>query len=432
VRDWQNNEEMFSPPDARITFFAQTNYRDAKRRFGIRQADRRAHMYIVGKTGSGKSTLLETMIHQDLLGGQGLALLGPHGDLVEKVLARIPEERKADLIYFNVPDRTDPLGFNPLERVPGAQRALAASHLLEAFKKLWSEFWGPRTEHILRNALLALLDQPQATLADVLRLLDEPAYRKRVVEQVANTHVRRFWLKEYESYSVRLRSESIAPIQNKVGAFLANPLLQQILIQPKSAFDMRQVMDIRFRLFDDGLEFRYEFPEQNGLKNFVVSDEKTEFNLTGDHKAFWIPGDYDTNEYAYSTTKLSEVDATRGEKSREIAVRSFIAANAVQTPLMMKRADGLYINIHEAALVNYPAMDLTINKQTFALSSQLVSDAFGNKVYLQAPCHTSWRTIVVSDRAADILASKLILNLNEPSRIGDVSWIRPQKFVGIC
>jgi len=178
-----------------------------------------------------------------LQGGQGLALLDPHGDLVEKILARIPKERKADFIYFNVPDRIDLLGFNPLERVPGPQRALAASHLLEAFKKLWSEFWGPRTEHILRNALLALLDQPQATLADVLRLLDEPAYRKRVAEQVANAHVRRFWLKEYESYSVRLRSESIAPIQNKVGAFLANPLLQQILIQPRSAFDVRRVMD---------------------------------------------------------------------------------------------------------------------------------------------------------------------------------------------
>ena len=234
---------MLSRLDTRVTFFGQTNYRNAKRQFGIRQADRRAHMYIVGKTGTGKSTLLETMIRQDLQTGQGLALLDPHGDLVERVLVRIPEERKADLIYFNVPDRTNPLGFNPLERVPGPQRALAASHLLEAFKKLWSEFWGPRTEHILRNALLALLDQPQATLADVLRLLDEAAYRKRVAEQVANAHIRHFWLKEYESYSVRLRSESIAPIQNKVGAFLANPFLQQILIQPRSAFDVRQVMD---------------------------------------------------------------------------------------------------------------------------------------------------------------------------------------------
>ena len=190
-------------------------------------------------------------------------------------------------------------------------------------------------------------------------------------------------------------------------------------------------MIIRFRLFDDGLGFRYEFPEQNGLKYFVVSDEKTEFNLTGDHKTFWIPGDYDTNEYAYSTTKLSEVDAMRGEKSKEIAFRWIIEPNAVQTPLMMKTSDGLYVNIHEAALINYPAMNLIINKQKFALSSHLVPDAFGNKAYMQAPCKTPWRTIVVSDRAADILASRLILNLNEPTRIRDVSWIRPQKYVGI-
>ena len=234
---------MLSQSDTQVTYFAKTNYRDAQRRFGIRQADRLAHMYLLGKTGTGKSTLLETMIRQDLSAGQGLALLDPHGDLVEKILVRMPEERTADLIYFNVPDRAIPLGFNPLERVPRSQRALAASQLLEVFKKLWSEFWGPRTEHILRNALLALLDQPEATLADVLRLLDEPAYRKRVTEQVTNMYVRRFWLKEYESYSVRLRSESIAPIQNKVGAFLAHPLLQQILIQPKSAFDVHRVME---------------------------------------------------------------------------------------------------------------------------------------------------------------------------------------------
>lgn len=190
-------------------------------------------------------------------------------------------------------------------------------------------------------------------------------------------------------------------------------------------------MIIRFRLFNDGLGFRYEIPEQSELKNFILSDEKTEFNLTGDHKTFWIPGDYDTNEYVYSTTKLSEIDATRGKAAQEIAVRSVIAANAVQTPLMMKTSDAIYINIHEAALVNYPAMNLMVNKATFSLSSHLVPDAVGNKAYLQAPAKTPWRTIVVSDKAADILASKLILNLNEPSKILDVSWIKPQKYVGI-
>lgn len=198
----------------------------------------------------------------------------------------------------------------------------------------------------------------------------------------------------------------------------------------QAAFKNRRIL-IRFRLFDDGLGFRYEFPEQNDLKYFIVSDEKTEFNLTGDHKTFWIPGDYDTNEYAYSTTKLSEVDATRGQYAREISTRVIIAANAVQTPLMMKTADGLYISIHEAALVNYPAMHLMVDKKTFGLSAHLAPDAVGNKAYLQAPCTIPWRTVVVSDKAADILASKLILNLNEPSGIRDISFIKPHKYVGI-
>ena len=153
------------------------------------------------------------------------------------------------------------------------------------------------------------------------------------------------------------------------------------------------------------------------MKYFTVSDEKTEFNLTGDHKTFWIPGDYDTNEYSYSTTKLSEIDATRGKAAQEITARWVIGANAVQTPLMMKTSDGLYINIHEAALVNYPAMNLMVNKQTFGLLSHLVPDAVGAKSYMQAPDKTPWRTIVVSDKAATFLASKSFWNLSEPSKI---------------
>ena len=188
---------------------------------------------------------------------------------------------------------------------------------------------------------------------------------------------------------------------------------------------------IRFRLFNDGLGFRYEFPEQKDLAYFTVADEKSEFSLTGDHKTFWIPGDYDTNEYAYSTTKLSEVDSSKGNAAQEITARWVIKGDAVQTPLMMKTSDGLYVNIHEAALVNYPAMNLMIDKKTFRLSSHLVPDAVGNKAYLQAPDKTPWRTIIVSDNAADILNSRIILNLNEPSKTKDVSWIKPQKYVGI-
>jgi hypothetical protein len=225
------------------------------------------------------------------------------------------------------------------------------------------------------------------------------------------------------------KDETWEPVWGEIKQIRNNYKELAVTLQQPSV--KNRVMIVRFRLFDDGLGFRYEFPEQADLKYFIVSDEKTEFNLTGDHKTFWIPGDYDTNEYTYSTTKLSEVNATRGETATEIAVRAVIAPNAVQTPLMMKTADGLYINIHEAALVNYPAMDLMVNKQTFGLSSHLVPDAVGNKAYLQAPEKTPWRTIVVSDKAPDILASKLILNLNEPSKISDASWIKPQKFIGI-
>jgi type IV secretory pathway TraG/TraD family ATPase VirD4 len=226
-----------------LTFIGRTNFRNEQKLFGIRRTDRRAHMYVIGKTGTGKSTLLETLIRQDIRSGEGLLLIDPHGDLVEKVRARIPESRKDDLIYFDVPDSAAPLGFNPLERVPPESRPLAASGILEVFKKLWAEFWGPRSEHILRNALLALLDQPQATLADVLRLFDDRDFRQHVAGRVANPQVRNFWLREYEGYTARFRVEAIAPIQNKVGAFLANPISQRILTRERSSFDLRQVMD---------------------------------------------------------------------------------------------------------------------------------------------------------------------------------------------
>ncbi len=234
---------MSTHQDARVVILGRTNFRNSHRLFGIAQPDRRHHIYIIGKTGTGKSTLLETMIWQDMAAGQGLALFDPHGDLVERVLAAVPERRKPDLIYFNVPDTARPLGFNPLERVAPAKRALAATGMLEVFKKIWSESWGPRLEHILRNGLLALMDQPEATLADLLRLLDDPDFRKRAAERVANAQVRRFWLHEFEGYPSRFRAEAIAPVQNKVGAFLANPILHAILTQPKSFFDMRRVMD---------------------------------------------------------------------------------------------------------------------------------------------------------------------------------------------
>ncbi len=234
---------MAREPDNPIVYFAKTDFRNEEKKFGIKRYDRRAHMYVIGKTGTGKSTLLETMILQDIESGQGLALLDPHGDLVEKIAAKIPERRKDDLIYFNVPDDTRTFAFNPLERVDPQKRSLAAAGLLEAFKKLWSDSWGPRLEHILRNALLALYDQPEATLSDVLKLLENDAFRRNAALRIHNAQVRGFWLREYEAYPSRFRVEAIAPIQNKVGAFLSDTRLHRILVQPRSSFNLRNVMD---------------------------------------------------------------------------------------------------------------------------------------------------------------------------------------------
>ena len=192
------------------------------------------------------------------------------------------------------------------------------------------------------------------------------------------------------------------------------------------------IMQIIFRVFNEGVGFRYVFPKQEKLNHFIIADEMTQFALAGDHTAFWIPGDFDTNEFNYNHTRLSAVDASSGKMSQEIHAKTFFSKDAVQTPLMMKSDDGLYINIHEAALVNYPAMDMLIDKATNTLNSFLVPDAVGNKAYLQAPAKTPWRTIIVSDKATEILAAnKMILNLNDPSKIEDPSWIKPQKMVGV-
>jgi hypothetical protein len=226
-----------------VSVFAKTNFRAQEVPFGIKQADRRSHLYVIGKTGTGKSTLLEALLRQDVQAGRGFALLDPHGDLVEKVREFIPAERLPDLIDFDVPNLQQPLGFNPLETISPAKRSLAAAGLLEVFKKLWPESWGPRLEHILRNALLVLFDQPHATLSDVLRLLADKRFRQQAAGVTSNGQVRDFWLYEYERYPARFQLEAIAPIQNKVGAFLSDPVLQRILTQPKSSFKLRTIMD---------------------------------------------------------------------------------------------------------------------------------------------------------------------------------------------
>lgn len=192
------------------------------------------------------------------------------------------------------------------------------------------------------------------------------------------------------------------------------------------------LLNIRFRLFDDGLGFRYEFPVQKELRHFIIEQEDTEFCLTGDHKAFWIPADYDSNEYPVSTSRLSEVAALKGEVLKEpLAAQAPPKELAVQTPLMMKTADGLYVNIHEAALVNYPGMCLNLDDKTFRMSAHLTPDRNGFRGFIQTGQTSPWRTIIVSDDARKILASNLILNLNEPCKIEDTSWIKPTKYVGV-
>ena len=190
-------------------------------------------------------------------------------------------------------------------------------------------------------------------------------------------------------------------------------------------------LNIIFRVYDEGVAFRYDIPKQSNLNYFVVSDEKTHFNLLENHKAFWIPGDYDSQEYAYNETNLSEIDNSKLDMNNGIGVKSIASPFRVQSPLMLKSPSGIYINIFEAAVVNYPVMHLDVDPKKFDLKSDLVPNAIGDKAYLQAPCASPWRTIMISNDARDIVGSKMILNLNEPSKITDTSWIKPMKYVGI-
>ena len=237
-------ETMLKEKDHNIVFLGETNFRNQGVRFGIKKEDRRGHMYIVGKTGVGKSTLLKNIMLQDMKKGAGFALLDPHGDLVEAVFRSIPDLRKEDVIYVNPADKNNGIGFNVFEGFHSPEeRHLIASGLISVFKKLWYEFWGPRSEYILRNALLALLEYPGTTLLDLPRILADADYRKTVLLYVTDVHVKNFWLQEFAKYSARLKAEAVAPIQNKAGAFLGNPFIRNIVGKKYSSFNMRTVMD---------------------------------------------------------------------------------------------------------------------------------------------------------------------------------------------
>ncbi len=239
-----DDQNQGNPPKKdEIIFFAETNYRNIRRKFGIKQRDRRQHMYLVGKTGTGKSTAFENMIFQDIQAGKGVAIVDPHGELAEKALDFIPASRINDTIYFNPADAENPFAFNVLERVGPEHRHLIASGLVGVFKKIWADSWGPRLEYVLRNAILALLEYPGSTLLGIMKILVDKEFRKKVVDRLTDPVVKSFWIDEYPRYPEKLRAEAIAPIQNKVGQFLSTSLIRNIVGQIKSKIDIRQIMD---------------------------------------------------------------------------------------------------------------------------------------------------------------------------------------------
>ncbi len=226
-----------------ITNIAETDFRHTHRVFGIGPEDRRTHTWVLGKTGVGKSTLLKNLIIQDLRRGHGVAVIDPHGELVQGLLDYIPKERTWETIYFNPADQEFPIGFNILEQVAPELRPLVASHVISVFKNIWADSWGPRTEYLLHNAVISLLDVPGSTLLSIPRLLADKDFRARVVAQVHDPVVRTFWLQEYEAYSSDLRKEAISPIQNKVGQFLTSYPIRNIVGQVTSKISMGFTME---------------------------------------------------------------------------------------------------------------------------------------------------------------------------------------------
>ncbi|MEK7565230.1 MAG: type IV secretion system DNA-binding domain-containing protein [Patescibacteria group bacterium] len=226
-----------------ITLFAETNFRNEKRRFGIKKDDRRRHTYIIGKTGMGKTTMLENMIISDIIHGKGLGFIDPHGDSADKILEFVPPERINDVIYFDPSDLDMPIAFNAIENVEAEKKHLVASGLMGVFKKIWPDVWSARMEYILNNTILALLDYPGATILGIMRMLSNKEYRKQVVDQIKDPMVKSFWVDEFAKYTDRFAAEATPAIQNKVGQFLSAAVIRNIVGQVNSAIDMRKVMD---------------------------------------------------------------------------------------------------------------------------------------------------------------------------------------------
>lgn len=225
-----------------ISYFAETNHHNRFQRFGIRQSDRLSHIYAIGKTGVGKSTLLETLARQDLAAGRGLCLIDPHGDLAERLRDAAASSGRP-FIYMDAASPTQPYGYNPLRRVKEDKIPLAVNGLMDAMKKLWGDAWGVRMEHVLRSSLYALIERDGSTLPDILRLYSDKAFRHGVVRDIRNGTVRKYWVDEFERYPERQRAESVAPIQNKLGALLTDPRLYRALVAPEKPISFRSTMD---------------------------------------------------------------------------------------------------------------------------------------------------------------------------------------------
>jgi len=228
-----------------INFFGLTTFRNQRKKFGIKIDDRRRHMYVIGKTGMGKTVMLKNMIIQDIQQGRGVGFVDPHGEAAEELLDHIPSNRINDVIYFNPADLDFPIAFNIMEKVDLEHRHLVASGLMGVFKKIWPDVWSARMEYILNNSILALLEYPGSTLLGVNRMLSDHEYRKKIVDKVTDPVVKSFWTNEFARYTQRLEVEATAAIQNKVGQFISNPLVRNIIGQVKSNIDMRKIMDER-------------------------------------------------------------------------------------------------------------------------------------------------------------------------------------------
>lgn len=229
--------------ESHVTYFAQTNFRNAMRKFGIKTDDRRRHTYVIGKTGMGKSTLLENMILSDIYAGHGCCYVDPHGDTAEKLINHIPSWRINDVVYFCPSDVNYPVGFNILESIDPENHHLVASALMSVFKKIWENVWSARMEYILNNTVLALLETPGTTLLGINRMLSDRDYRLEIVKNVKDPIVKQFWVQEFAAYDAKFASEAVAPIQNKIGQFISSSIIRNIVAQSKSTIDLRQIMD---------------------------------------------------------------------------------------------------------------------------------------------------------------------------------------------